>query len=367
MRASWSPKRFALLALIGSALLSNATQAWAQSRDTTRAAERVTISREGIRIDVAEGGDAKVIEIDGSGSSVTIEGDDEYGGGGHGRGEIVSFFRDIHVEPGKVVRGEVVALFGSVKIEGEVNGDVVAVMGSIELGDSARVRGDAVAIGGIDASPSAEVQGDMVSIPFLGLRGFSSWTIAVALLILTAFGVLCTWLASLILPERLVRVAETVSRRTLMSFLLGILSLPLVIILAILLCVTVIGIPMAMLLGALYPVFAFLGFVAAATLLGSRLRNAALDTRPVWVSALVGVIFNAIFVVVGGVLLAIADSSGAVHAVGMGLCAVGFLLHTLLSVLGAGALILSGLGSRPPAQAAEAASMGQVTHPVASA
>ena len=363
MRASWSPKGFALLALIGSVLVSSATQAGAQSRDTTRAAERVTISRDGIRIDSRDP-NVKVIEADGSGRVVTIDIDDDYVGRRHGRGEIVSFFRDIHVEPDKVVRGEVVALFGSVKIEGEVIGDVVAVMGSIELGDSARIGGDAVAIGGIDASPSAVVQGDLVSIPFFGLRGFSNWTIAISLLILTAFGVLCAWLASVVLPERLVRVAETVSQRTLMSFLLGILSLPIVIILSILLCVTVIGIPMAMLVGALYPVFVFLGFVAAATLLGSRLRNASLDAQPVWISALVGVAFNGIFIVVGGMLLALTDASGAVHAVGMGLCAVGFLLHTLLSVLGAGALVLSGLGSKPPAPTTEAANVGQVTQPV---
>ena len=359
MRASWSPKHISLAALAGVLLALGAGYAWAQSRDTTRAAERVTISREGIRIDASNTVKDKVVEVDGR--SITIDIDDGYGR--RGRGEMVSFFRDVNVPPDKVVHGEVVALFGSVKIEGEVIGDVVAVMGSIELGDSARVGGDAVAIGGIDASPTAVVQGDMVSIPFFGLRGFSSWTIFVSLLILTGFGILCAWLAAVVAPERLVRVAETVSQRTLMSFLLGVLSLPMVIVLSILLCVTVIGIPMAMLLGALYPVFVFVGFVAAATLLGSRLRNASLDAQPVWISALVGVVFNGVFVIVGGILLAISESSGVVHAVGMGLCAVGFLLHTLLSVLGAGALVLSGLGSKPPA-AAEAPTVGQVTQPV---
>jgi len=365
MRVFWSPRRLALLAFLGAVLSLGAPLGWAQTGDTTRTAERVTISREGIRIDNGAGIQIKngvqvvdgTVQVDGEKHRVTIDLDGE---GRRGRGEIVSFFRDVHVPPGKVVHGEVVSLFGNAKIEGEVIGDAVAVFGSLQLGDSARIGGDAVALGGIDAAPGAVVQGDMVSIPFFGFHGFSSWTIAIALLLLTGFCILCTWLAAIVVPERLVRVAETVSQRTLMSFFLGILSGPMVLVLGFLLCVTMIGIPVAVLLGALYPVFVFVGFVATATLMGSRLRNASLDAKPVWISALIGVTFNGAFIVTGGILLALSDTAGALHAVGMGLCAVGFLLQTLLSVLGSGALILSGLGAKRAAPPAETVSMGQV-------
>ncbi len=376
MRVSWSFRAadsvgaVALLGLAAIALVTIALApagAGAQSSDTSKTASRVTISRDGIRIESSGGTIEESAEPEKLGDKVTIDVDtDRDGKYGPGRGEIVSFFRDVNVPPGRTVHGEVVSLFGNVRVEGEVIGDVVAVFGSIQLGDSARVGGDVVAIGGVDASPTAAVQGELVSIPFFGLPGFSAWTLAFGLLLLTGLGVLFGCLAAIISPGRLVRAAETVSRRTLMSFLLGVLSLPILLVLSVLLCVTVVGIVMAALLVALYPLFVFLGFATTATLLGSRLRNAPLETQPIWISTAVGIVFNGVFVVVGGMLLAVTDSHGAIHAVGLGLLLVGLLLHTLLSTLGSGALLLSGLGAKDTRNAA-ASAVGQVSQPAAPA
>lgn len=358
MWESWSLKAGARVLLAAAPLLAalHAGPAWSQSRDTT-AASRVTISREGVRIEGQEG--STRVHKDGSGRvTVDVDVDGDYGR--TGSGEIVSFFRDVHVEPGQTVHGDVVSLFGSARIDGEVIGNVVAVMGSIQLGDSARVGGDAVAIGGIDASSTSVVQGDMVSIPFLGLPGFSAWSLAFAVLLFALFGLLFGCLAAIVSPQRITRVAETVSRRTLMSFLLGVLSLPILLVASALLCVTVVGIVMAALLMALYPLFVFVGFVAAATLLGSRLRNAALSTPPVWISAGIGMAFNFVFLLTGTLLLAVGDQSGAIHAIGLGLICVGLLLHALLTTLGTGALMLSGLGGKGAPATAPGADVGQV-------
>ena len=51
------------------------------------------------------------------------------------------------------MRGDVVAVMGSARVDGEVQGgevqgDVVAVMGSVHLGPDAQVDGDVVAVGG---------------------------------------------------------------------------------------------------------------------------------------------------------------------------------------------------------------------------
>jgi hypothetical protein len=346
-------------------LALTASLTWPASRDTT-VASRVTISRDGIRIE-GQSGSAGAGTRDRGSANITIDVDPDVPRSSGGSGEIVSFFRDVHVEPGRTVHGEVVALFGNARIEGEVVGDVVAVFGSIQLGDSARVGGDAVAIGGIDASPTAVVQGDLVSIPFFGLPGLSTWSLALGIFVLAIFAIVFGCLAAVVAPQRLTRVAETVSRRTLMSFFLGVLSLPLLLVLSALLCVTVIGIFMAGLLVILYPLFVFLGFAAAATLLGSRLRNAALEAPPIWASAGLGIAFNFVFLVLGGLLLAVTDSHGAIHAVGLGLLAVGLLLETLLSTLGTGALLLSGLGGKGSPAAESGTQVGQVPQPAAPA
>jgi hypothetical protein len=81
------------------------------------------------------------------------------------RDAIVHFGSDIYVEKGEHVEGDVVAIGGSVYIEGEVDGDVVAVGGSVTLGRRAEVDGDVVAVAGdLELHRGCEIDGDAVSV-----------------------------------------------------------------------------------------------------------------------------------------------------------------------------------------------------------
>ena len=51
-------------------------------------------------------------------------------------------------EEDEEVTGQVVAVLGSVRIDGAVGDQVVAVLGSVELGPKAVVRGDIISVGG---------------------------------------------------------------------------------------------------------------------------------------------------------------------------------------------------------------------------
>ena len=66
---------------------------------------------------------------------------------------------------------DVVAIGGSIAIDGDVAGDAVAVAGSLRLNEDATVAGDAVSVGGsISRHPDAVVKGEMKSqsgIPLL--------------------------------------------------------------------------------------------------------------------------------------------------------------------------------------------------------
>jgi hypothetical protein len=70
--------------------------------------------------------------------------------------------------------GDMVAILGSIAVDGTVNGDAVAVGGGIRLGEDAQVMGDTVGLGGgIARHPNAVVKGQTVSeagpLIFIGL------------------------------------------------------------------------------------------------------------------------------------------------------------------------------------------------------
>lgn len=86
------------------------------------------------------------------------------------REEVVRIGGSVHVAADERVDGDVVAVGGSVRIDGEVDGDVVAVMGSVNLGPEATVYGDVVAVGGsVHKAPGAEIHGELVEAGFFGV------------------------------------------------------------------------------------------------------------------------------------------------------------------------------------------------------
>ncbi|MCA1652073.1 MAG: hypothetical protein LC753_18000, partial [Acidobacteria bacterium] len=94
-------------------------------------------------------------------------------------GDRVRILGDVSVSENEEVSGQVVAVLGSVRIDGEVGDQVVAVLGSVDLGPNAIVRGDVVTVGGqLRRAPGAQVRGGVteVSLGDLGVRvNLSPW------------------------------------------------------------------------------------------------------------------------------------------------------------------------------------------------
>jgi hypothetical protein len=83
----------------------------------------------------------------------------------------VRFGGNIVVEEGEVINGDVVAIGGSVRIDGEVTGNAVAIGGPLTAGPHANLLGDAVAIGGpFTRDPGARIGGKIVDMS--GVNGF---------------------------------------------------------------------------------------------------------------------------------------------------------------------------------------------------
>jgi hypothetical protein len=297
------------------------------SSDATERAVRERVReriRHGIRTHIRTGG----LEVDDGGSG------------------IVRIWSDAFVPAGKVVDGDVVAVCGSVTVEGEVSGDVVAVCGSVHLRHGAKVEGDVVSIGGaLDQAEGVTVNGESVQLGFSpftwGLPGLSVLLFAVAAGWLVSM--FMGWIFALLFPTGMLRVATVVERRPAASFFLGILSVPMFFVALVLLCITVIGIPLGILLPLVYVMMGYAGQLAATCVLGARMTRRSL-AKGLMTPLLVGTLFVAILLAAGTALM---GGSGAARPVSLFLSLSGGLLLLVLGTLGTGAFLLSRFGTRP--------------------
>lgn len=344
---------FALALALVTLAVSAAPGVAKPTRDTTVTRTRsVTVDRNGVRIE-----NEKTDPKDDGKVTVTYDLDkDDPHSPLHGHGLVVvddsgaglvRVFADAEVPAGDRVDDDVVAVFGSVHVVGEVTGNVVAVFGSVKLEPGSTVNGDVVAIGGsLDQRPGATVGGESVSLGFLPVGwGLPALPMLLAsLLIGWLLTVFVGWLLALVFPLRLVRVAATASRRTALSFCLGILALPGFLVTLMLLIITVVGIPIAALLPVLYVIMVWGGQVAASYVLGSKLLRRRLGQGGIMGPILVGTLFVAMFFVVGALLAA---PPGFTRSVALFFSLLGGLLVVGLSSIGSGAFLLSRFGTRP--------------------
>jgi hypothetical protein len=187
------------------------------------------------------------------------------------RGDRVRIFGDVTVAEDEEIGGEVVAVLGSVRINGQVRNQVVAVLGSIDLGPRAVVNGDVVAVGGrVRQDAGARVNGGvtevafdgpgvLVHLPWLGemrpIHLFGPFG-AVPRLIASAFRymllALLACVALVVARATVERSAERLSENPFKALLVGfateLLFLPVLILVSILLAITIIGIPVAVVL-----------------------------------------------------------------------------------------------------------------------
>jgi cytoskeletal protein CcmA (bactofilin family) len=178
------------------------------------------------------------------------------------------------------VRGHVQAAGGRVLIDAPVTGDVLATSGHVELGPRARIGGKLRYRSGdaLHQDPAAQVSGGIEQIgpvwrgdaasqpapeppaPQHGM-GAIGWVWTAGLVVLAA-----VWLA--LAPGVSARLSRALRERTGLSVLLGFVWLVCVPVLALLLLLTIIGIPLALFVAALYLAVLPLAYVAAAVGLG---------------------------------------------------------------------------------------------------
>ncbi|MDE2923557.1 MAG: polymer-forming cytoskeletal protein [Acidobacteriota bacterium] len=206
------------------------------------------------------------------------------------------------------VRGDAVAIGGEAKIDGRVTGEVVAIGGDVELGPEAEVLGDIVTVGGrVSREEGATVLGEISEVDWGDFEWdwdgdwFDGWSgdwfprvgerppffrvgkvfEFVRAIIFTGLLIVLGGLVLLVSPKGVDRVRAAAVSDPLIMLVVGfgieLLILPALIVASILLAVTVIGIPFAILLwpAALVALALalVLGYTGAAAAAGDWFRN----------------------------------------------------------------------------------------------
>jgi len=220
-------------------------------------------------------------------------------------GNIMRVGSDIHIETDQVVVGDVMAVGGDVTVDGHVEGDVVSMGGDVYVHAGGRVDGDVVCMGGeLHEDEGAVIGGQRVTASRHGKRtrthrdvedAVSHGFVGPMIWLLITLGM--AWAFAGLAPGRTGRALEVLKREPGTSAVTGILAAMLTVpsivalcLLVALLCITIIGIPLA--LGALFGYFAFLGvlwmwgYVIGAAAIGEaitrrRAAAAAMGAAPV--------------------------------------------------------------------------------------
>lgn len=292
-----------------------------------------------------------------------------------GAGDIIRIGRDIHIARDQVVNGSVTCIRGDVEIEGQVHGDVLVVSGDIVVRDGGRVDGDAAAFGGqITADSGGIITGQRILAARPGdyesfrahrerLReseDHDSETThehraskVVGGIVFLIIMVLLAWGFAAIAPGRTGGAIDTLRRETGTSFIVGLLvlalAIPSVVALALvmaLLCITIIGIPVALVLfvayGMFYSLFGLWGIVIAGGALSGRIPPPGGGTATLVRAAIWGQVLIHGLRIFGSMLHLVPFFGG----LGTFLVVISWLLFSVSIVFGGGALVRAELVRR---------------------
>ncbi|GAC1342968.1 MAG: hypothetical protein NVSMB23_16200 [Myxococcales bacterium] len=201
--------------------------------------------------------------------------------------DIVKIFRDVTVPSGTVLHGDAVAIFGPVEVEpgAVVEGNAVSILGGLQVDNGGVVLGDGVSVlGPLEIERGGQVLGEHVQVGAgrifgeprrrpssrgffsrLGPFGFFPTLALFAILYLCGLFALRAW------PERVRGVAVSILGQPVRSFCIGFLSWLLLVPLAVLLCVSVVGIVLVPLLPLALFLSLALGLSAVALRIGESL------------------------------------------------------------------------------------------------
>lgn len=283
--------------------------------------------------------------------------------------------KDVTVEEDEEIDGDVVAMGGSVEIRGTVTGNAVAIGGDVDVFSTGIVEGDAVSVGGnVTKHGQAVVRGEKVSVAFLSGPRFRLpslhtsfpfivtrfhpplWTFF-ARIIKILFFIFIGIVVISILPRHVSKVTEKVKQDFLKSGLVGLAAEILVIPIFILLIITIIGIPVALLVEPLLIIAALiLGYTGVCLFVGEKLQeHTSLKPDTKIMILVIGILAVELVPLLARVL---GFFGGPFSPLGWIIAFVGWMIGYVVITVGLGASILTRLGTRPKEVSPATATVG---------
>lgn len=255
---------------------------------------------------------------------------------------IVRIFGNIEVEEDQVIHGDVVAIFGNVEINGEVFGNVVTVFGNTTVSSTGKVWEDTVTVvGNLVTESGSTITGSKVNVigtggefrfPSIRIGNLAHHAIGLQFNFFRALGnlafsVLLAVLIVALFPVPVERIKKSIEGDPGKMALTGLLAWLVIVPLIFIVAITIIGIPLALLMGAV-----------------------------VWVAGKLG--SAALVLIIGRTLLKDTESAPAVTALGALLLGaatlvpiVGHLINLAVALVTIGAVTVTRFGSRYEAKA----------------
>lgn len=232
----------------------------------------------------------------------------------HVRGDRVSLFGDVEIAQNWRITGNAVAVFGNVTVYGQVDKSAVSVFGTVRVGSAGVVGRSAVAIfgrvitedgGRVEGSQVSVLGGEMINLRGLSLRTLGDSMSAISAIFKPAFdagrrvvylilALITATIVALLFPDALQRVKVGIVDESALSGLIGLVAYLAAAPIMVILVITIVGIPLALLLGLVLWVGRALGYTAIALFIGERLLGERVQDEKPLVPILVGVLALAV-------------------------------------------------------------------------
>lgn len=311
--------------------------------------KRIVIGGSGVRIE----DEGITVDFDTT-DSVDYNFDFKYDDEKHGD-DIVRVGESVFVAAGDVVAGDVVVFGGNAIIEGTVAGSVVVLGGEIRARRGSEIKGDIVAIGGtIEEDEDVVIRGERILIggvagrvgDQLDISARSLRVLFVAVLLFVSL--VLYFITMLFLRARVVRASEHLSSGLLRCFGAGVLAWVLasfaLLIVMIPLIITIVGIPLAVILG-----MSWFGVVTIAeTIFVYALGRTISHRMGIDAGVFSRLAIGLAVIVIPSVISFVIDAAGGPTSVAVFFQVLSFFILFAGSLIGLGAIVLSRFGTRPP-------------------
>lgn len=217
--------------------------------------------------------------------------------------EITEFSKDIIIDEGERLATDIILIKGDVTVNGTVEGDIVVVGGNIYVNSTGYIRGDAIAVlGRVKKEEGGRVNGSTVSIalPFIILP-YGSWVQVFEgiLTLILVTSIFFSALAISLFPKPINRISSQLYAHPIKSFFFGHLLYFGAFLIWLLLLVSFIGLPLAILQPIAMIVMAIFGYASINVILGERLFKSNSPIKSFFLGTLITTAIPFILLVTG--------------------------------------------------------------------